>query len=396
VLTSAVHHGAAVTASAAPAGRDVLGRAADALLPAALVAGDRGSIALLLEAIVGGSGPLPLETTDLLRRFLVLLSERGTSLSTLQAAQPPDRLSAAAARAKARINESRGRAADPSIRPADRIAAAALLAAEVPSRPGALASLAGWLDARHPPAVQAAAARALAATAAAEIPTLFAAAWSRLGPAGRDATLAGWLGRGPWAVDLLERVERGEIPPAAFDTTQRGRLLRHESREVQRLAQKAFGGAMPTRVAVIERYVPALALNGDAARGRELYRAACSACHKRGEEGRDVGPDLASVTSHTPERLLSSILDPNADIQPGYAAFTCTLQDGEQAYGLIVSETAGSVTLKLLDGSRRTFRRNEIASLEGGAASLMPEGLESAIQPQGLADLIAFLRGPLR
>ena len=40
VLTSAVHHGAAVTASAAPAGRDVLGRAADALLPAALVAGE--------------------------------------------------------------------------------------------------------------------------------------------------------------------------------------------------------------------------------------------------------------------------------------------------------------------------------------------------------------------
>ena len=54
------------------------------------------------------------------------------------------------------------------------------------------------------------------------------------------------------------------------------------------------------------------------------------------------------------------------------------------------------MTLKLLDGSRRTFRRNEIASLEGGASSLMPEGLESAIPPQGMADLIAFLRGPLR
>jgi putative membrane-bound dehydrogenase-like protein len=396
VLSSAAHHGAAVTAAAARAGPGVLGRAAGALLPAALAAGDRGSVALLLEAIVGGDGPMSPESTDLLRRFLVLLSERGTSLALVRAAQPLDRLSGAAARATERMNESRRRAADSSIRPGDRIAAAALLAADAPNRPEALASLAGWLDARHPPAVQAAAARALAATAAAEIPTLFAAAWSRTGPAGRDATLAGWLGRGPWAVDLLERVERGEIPPAAFDTTQRARLLRHESREVQRLAQKTFGGAMPTRVAVIERYVPALALGGDAARGRELYRAACAACHRRGEEGRDVGPDLASVISHTPERLLSSILDPNADIQPGYAAFTCTLQDGEQVYGLIASETAGSVTLKLLDGSRRTFRRNEIASLEGGASSLMPEGLESAIPPQGMADLIAFLRGPLR
>lgn len=396
VLSSAANHGAKVTAAAARAGAAVLGRAAGSLLPAALAAGDRDSVALALDAIVAGPGPMSAETSDLLRRLLVLLAERGTSLETLGAVQPSDRLSAAAARARQRLQEARARFIDGSIKPADRIAAAALLAADTSSRTVALASLAAWLDARHPPAVQSAAARALATTAATEVPGLFAAAWNRLGPAGRETTLVGWLGRGPWALDLIERVERGEIPATAFDTTQRGRLLRHESREVQRISQKVFGGPMPTRVAVIERYVPALALPGDAMRGRDVYRAACAVCHKRGEEGRDVGPDLASATNHTPERLLSSILDPNADIQPGYAAFTCTLQDGEQIYGLIASETAGSVTLKLLDGSRRTFRRNEIASLEGGSTSLMPEGLESAIPPQGMADLIAFLRGPSR
>ncbi|MFM1747731.1 MAG: hypothetical protein RLZZ188_1397, partial [Verrucomicrobiota bacterium] len=58
--------------------------------------------------------------------------------------------------------------------------------------------------------------------------------------------------------------------------------------------------------------------------------------------------------------------------------------------------TAGSITLKLLDGTRRTFLRSQVEALEGGAASLMPEGLEAAIPPQGMADLIAFLRGPLR
>lgn len=42
-----------------------------------------------------------------------------------------------------------------------------------------------------------------------------------------------------------------------------------------------------------------------------------------------LGLDLASVAAHTPERLLSSILDPNANNPPRYAAFTCTLQDGE-------------------------------------------------------------------
>ena len=112
-------------------------------------------------------------------------------------------------------------------------------------------------------------------------------------------------------------------------------------------------------------------------------------------EGRDLGPDLASVVQHPPEKLLISILDPNADIQPGFNAYTCTLNTGEQLYGLLSAETANSVTLRLLDGSRRTVLRNQIATLQSQNQSLMPEGLENSITPQGLADLIAFLRSPL-
>ena len=396
VLSSASGHATAVTAAAARAGGATLERAGSALLPLVISANDHESMAALVGAIAGGDRPFSAKVAASLQRFLSLLAERGSSLTALRMAPASDALAAAAARAEARLDEARRLAGDGAAQPADRIAAAGLLAAEPRTRAEALESLAGWLDARHAPAAQVAAARSLAASAAPGVPGIYAAHWKRTGPAGRDAMAAGWLGRSIWALDLVERIDRGEIPAAAFDTTQRNRLLRHESRDVQRLAQKAFGAPVPTRTAVIERYVPALALPGDAARGREIYRAACAVCHRRGEEGRDVGPDLASVTAHTPERLLSAILEPNADIQPGYAAYTCTLRDGEQVYGLLAAETAGSITLKLLDGTRRTFLRSQVEALEGGAASLMPEGLEAAIPPQGMADLIAFLRGPLR
>lgn len=173
-------------------------------------------------------------------------------------------------------------------------------------------------------------------------------------------------------------------------------LLKHESRRIQQAAAKLFEGqATDYRAAVVARYRPALALPGDGQRGRTLYQGLCAACHRRGAEGRDIGPDLASVAAHPPEKLLVSILDPSADIQPGYAAYACTLTSGEQLYGLLSAETANSVTLRLLDGSRRTVLRAQIASLGGETRSLMPEGLEAGLTPQGLADLIAFLRGPL-
>ena len=86
-----------------------------------------------------------------------------------------------------------------------------------------------------------------------------------------------------------------------------------------------------------------------------------------------------------------NILDPNLDIQPGYHAYTCTLSTGEQLFGLIASENATSITFKLPDASLRPVLRGEIAALQSTGISLMPEGLEAALNAQDLADVIAFL-----
>jgi putative membrane-bound dehydrogenase-like protein len=148
-----------------------------------------------------------------------------------------------------------------------------------------------------------------------------------------------------------------------------------------------------SRAKVVEQFQPALKLTGDPVRGRAVFTQLCVTCHKLGDVGHEVGPNLRSVAGHPPEKLLANILDPNADVQPGYFAYHCRLNDGEELYGLISVETANSLTFKLLDGSTRAVLRNEIASLQSTGASLMPAGLEAGMTPQSLADLIAFLHG---
>ena len=44
------------------------------------------------------------------------------------------------------------------------------------------------------------------------------------------------------------------------------------------------------------------------------------------------------------------------------------------------------------DAAERAIHRNTIESLRATNVSLMPEGLETAIKPDDMADLLAFLR----
>lgn len=397
VMSSATPHSRALVAAAVRAGGETLTRLAEPLLPLALGLDDREALARLLMPTFAADGArFSAEQLASFSRLLDLLAERNLSLQKLRTASPGDALAQLLEKAEVLVAQSRATATDASVPSAERIAAAGRLGRDPATRGEALPLLTAWLDPKHAIDAQAAAIRALTATGVPEVPAALARAWPALGPATRQAALAAWMSRESWTFDLVQRLERNEFPASFLDATQRTRLLKHEAKRIQLLAAKVFAStATAAREAVIERYRPSLALSGDPARGREIFLLACAVCHKRGTDGRDVGPDLTSVIQHPPEKLLASILDPSADIQPGFTAYTCTLTNGEQVYGLLSVETANSVTMKLVDGTRRTVLRNQIGTVQSQNLSLMPDGLEATVPPQGMADLIAFLRGPL-
>jgi len=90
--------------------------------------------------------------------------------------------------------------------------------------------------------------------------------------------------------------------------------------------------------------------------------------------------------------LLKNILDPNAVIEPRFVSYNVLTRDGRSLSGVLQGETSTSLTLVQGGGLRETILRSEIAEIRASGQSLMPEGLEQAMTPQDLADLIAFLK----
>ncbi|MGC3967014.1 MAG: c-type cytochrome [Pirellulales bacterium] len=171
-------------------------------------------------------------------------------------------------------------------------------------------------------------------------------------------------------------------------------MLAHSNKTVRETAARVLAGAVNAdRRRVVDEYQAALALAGDASRGREVFTKTCGNCHKLGDVGHAVGPDLAALSDRRPATLLVSVLDPNRAVESKYLAYTAETSAGLTFSGLLLAEGSNDVTLALADGRRQTVLRSELESFASTAKSFMPEGLEKDLPPQKLADLLAFVAG---
>ena len=176
-------------------------------------------------------------------------------------------------------------------------------------------------------------------------------------------------------------------------TTARNRLLEYPDPAIAGRARKLFETAGEDRAKVVESYRDVARMSGDASRGKRAFEENCARCHSA-HRGVRVGPDLSGVNNKTKEELLNSILNPSAAIEPRFTNYIVTTKDGFVHDGVIASETPGIITLR--NGSEEgndPILRSNIVEVRASTISLMPEGLEKALNKQDLADVIAFLRG---
>jgi putative membrane-bound dehydrogenase-like protein len=257
---------------------------------------------------------------------------------------------------------------------------------------GTLASL---LDSKQPPEIQRAAVAALRGMNTSEVAPLLLSRWRSYTPALRADVLAAVLAYKNRLPALLDAIEAGRLPAADVPAAARATLVGHADATIKGRAVKLFGAttAPSARKDVIARYALSLQLPGDAAAGRKVYETNCVACHRVGDLGADVGPNLATVRQWSPEQLLTNILDPNREVAPAFTQYVVQMTDGETLSGVIADETGTSLTLKLSGGTTRVLSRQNVKRVAGSPLSLMPENLEAGITPQQMADLIAFLRG---
>ena len=156
---------------------------------------------------------------------------------------------------------------------------------------------------------------------------------------------------------------------------------------------KIFAGEINTnRNKVVKAYQPVLELTGDAKNGEKIFAKNCMICHKVGDKGHQVGPDLASTKNKSPSDLLITILDPSREAQPTFTAYNVVTLAGLTHNGLIASETTNSITIRKAEGKVITILRKDIDEMVSTGKSLMPEGLEKEVNHQHMADLIQFIR----
>ncbi len=167
-------------------------------------------------------------------------------------------------------------------------------------------------------------------------------------------------------------------------------MLEHENAEFRARAEKLFG-AVASPNELVKTWEPTLALTGDVERGRIAYVKVCSVCHVLDGVGFDVGPDLAALTTKTPQSILVSVLDPNREVDGRYLSYNALLADGKTISGLLVSETATSVTLREKGGKDHVLLRQDLDELRATQKSVMPEGLEKDLDQQAMIDIIAYL-----
>jgi putative membrane-bound dehydrogenase-like protein len=245
---------------------------------------------------------------------------------------------------------------------------------------------------QQPEPLALAAVRTLARNPEPKVAVGLVAVWRAATPKVQEEIIGVLASRQTWAMQLLDACEREEITPSQVTRAARTTLLGYEDSQLHARAEKLFGAGAGPRGAVLAKYQRALEMVGDAARGDKVFDRECMACHRLGDRGSQVGPNLALIRNRTPQALVEAILDPNREVQPAYVSYVIVDDSGRSTNGLIASETDTSITLAREKGVTETILKQNIEQLHSTGKSLMPEGLEKTIDPQSMADLLAFLK----
>jgi putative heme-binding domain-containing protein len=135
---------------------------------------------------------------------------------------------------------------------------------------------------------------------------------------------------------------------------------------------------------------------GDVRRGQSVFnstKATCTTCHAVGYLGGKLGPDLTSIGAVRSERdLLEAIVFPSASFVRSYEPMVVRLKSGSDVIGIPRGDSGDTLTLATGPGAEQRVAKAEVAEMQPGTTSLMPQGFDQVLSRQELADLVAFLK----
>ena len=132
---------------------------------------------------------------------------------------------------------------------------------------------------------------------------------------------------------------------------------------------------------------------GNAADGAAIVagKGKCQTCHRIGDTGSRLGPDLTDVgATRTIGQIQTSLLDPDVLILPEHRSYRIVTRDGATVTGTLLNHDTFQVLMRDQKDQLRSFNKSELREHGFVTGSPMPS-YRSTLSDEELHDVIAYL-----
>jgi putative heme-binding domain-containing protein len=200
------------------------------------------------------------------------------------------------------------------------------------------------------------------------------------------------------AAVLLDLIAKGHASPRLLmraEIVQKLRTLKLDDAE-KRIASLTAGlpsedAALRDLIAKRRESYSLQSASASAARGLEVFKKTCAACHKVADQGATVGPQLDGIGARGADRLIEDILDPNRNVDPAFRTSSIILTDGRVLTGLFRQKAGAALVFADEKGKEFQIAASEIDELTKSPLSLMPANFADTIKRDEWPDLLAYL-----
>lgn len=125
--------------------------------------------------------------------------------------------------------------------------------------------------------------------------------------------------------------------------------------------------------------------------GAKSFEKRCAACHKIGDQGNLIGPQLDGIGNRPLERIVEDILAPSRNVDAAFKTVLIQTIDGQVVSGLPRREEGEVLVLANAEGKEVRIPQSDIELRKQSPLSLMPGNFVEQIPQSELLDLLRFL-----
>jgi len=125
--------------------------------------------------------------------------------------------------------------------------------------------------------------------------------------------------------------------------------------------------------------------------GQKVFATRCAACHRIGEVGAKIGPELHGIGNRGLARVLEDVLDPNRNVDGAFRTTILATTDGQLISGLLLRTEGEVVVLADAAGKEVRVPKSKVDAQKTSPLSPMPANFDEVLKEEEFYQLLAFL-----